>query len=73
MSINGIKYTGDLLCPIGKYALIESLGMLECTNCGAKFPVKEGIPMLLIDDAVLPEGVKDYHDLKCFKDSSRNL
>ena len=33
----------------------------------AKFPVKDGIPLLLIDDAVLPEGVNNIEELKCFK------
>ncbi len=62
-----IKYIDDLVCPIGKYPLIETGDMLECTNCGAKFPVKEGIPMLLIDDAALPEGIKEMSELKCFR------
>ena len=65
-----IKYIEDLVCPIGKYTLKESGDMLECTNCGAKYPVKEGIPLLLIDDAVLPDGIKDIHELKCFKDKN---
>ncbi len=68
--MNGINFIQDLVCPIGKYPLKESGDMLECANCGAKYPVREGIPMLLIDDAVLPEGIKDMHDLKCFKEKN---
>ena len=58
----------DLVCPIGKFPLIQNGDMLICTNCGAKYPVREGIPMLLIDDAILPEGVNEVHELKCFKE-----
>lgn len=65
--MNDVKFIEDIVCPIGKYPLKVSGDMLECTNCGAKFPVKEGIPLLLIDDAVLPEGLKDHSELKCFK------
>lgn len=28
---------------------------LTCTECGRMFPVRDGIPVLLLDDAVLPE------------------
>lgn len=65
-----IKYIDDLVCPIGKYPLRVSGDMLECTNCGAKFPVKENIPMLLIDDAVLPMGINNFEELKCFKEKN---
>ncbi|GDY31310.1 Trm112 family protein [Gandjariella thermophila] len=28
---------------------------LTCTSCGRMFPVRDGIPVLLLDEAVLPE------------------
>ncbi|MEO8514779.1 MAG: Trm112 family protein [Ignavibacteria bacterium] len=65
-----LKYIEDLVCPIGKYPLKESGEMLECSNCGAKYPVREGIPLMLVDDAILPDGVKDMNELKCFKEKS---
>lgn len=57
----------DLVCPIGKYPLRADGDMLVCTNCNAKFPVKDNIPLLLIDDAILPVGVNSINDLKCYK------
>jgi uncharacterized protein YbaR (Trm112 family) len=60
----------DLVCPVGKYPLEFRDGHLICTNCGAKFPVNNGIPDLIIDDAILPEGVSSYNDLKCFQEKS---
>ncbi|MBN8586388.1 MAG: hypothetical protein J0M37_14960 [Ignavibacteria bacterium] len=67
--MNEVKFTDDLVCPLGKYPLKPEGDFLECTNCGAKFPVAEGIPLLLIDDAVLPEGVSRIEELKCYKRS----
>lgn len=57
----------ELVCPMGKYPLTTDGEYLVCTNCGTKFPVKLGIPVLLIDDALLPQGISDYKELKCFK------
>jgi len=65
--MNEINFVDDLVCPLGKFPLKQTGEYLECTNCGAKFPVKEGIPLLLIDDAELPEGVNNIEELKCFK------
>ena len=58
----------DLLrCPIGKASLKIEDENLICTKCGAKFPVKNGIPVLLTDEAKLPEGVKDISGLNCME------
>jgi uncharacterized protein len=57
----------DLVCPIGKYELKHEGDFLVCTNCGAKFPVLDGIPVLIIDDAVLPAGINSPEELKCMK------
>lgn len=64
---NYTKILDELLCPAGKYPLKDEGEFLICTNCGAKYPVKNGIPMLMIDDAVLPDGVNTAQELKCFK------
>jgi hypothetical protein len=29
---------------------------LTCTSCGRQFPVVDGVPVLLLDEAVLPDG-----------------
>ncbi len=59
----------DLVCPIGKHPLVYDGGNLVCPNCSAKFPVNDGIPNLIIDDAVLPAGIDSYEELKCFKET----
>lgn len=55
----------DLICPLGKVALRSENNNLVCSKCGVKFPVIDGIPFLLIDDAILPEGIESVSGLKC--------
>lgn len=57
----------SIRCPIGKAALVQKDGFLACTLCNVKFPVREGIPVLLIDEAILPEGIKDTKELTCLR------
>lgn len=54
-----------LRCPLGNAKLKEEDNYLVCTSCGLKFPVKDGIPDLLLDEAILPEGVKAITELVC--------
>lgn len=51
-----------LACPADKGSLreIENISRLECLKCGRKYPVRQGIPTMLIDEAEMPpvEGKK---------------
>ena len=42
-----------LVCPVDKGELVEleEAKQLECKKCGRRYPVKEGIPVMLIDEA----------------------
>lgn len=42
-----------LVCPVDKADLIEDeVAMrLECTECGRRYPVRDGIPIMLVDQA----------------------
>ena len=57
-----------LRCPLGQAKLRQEKEALVCEKCGVKFPVREGIPVMLIHEATLPEGVKSVEDLPCQKD-----
>ena len=58
----------DLVCPAGKYDLVQEGERLKCVNCGAEFPIIDGIPSLIIDDAVLPAGIESPAGLKCMRE-----
>lgn len=64
--MNG-KYD-DLVCPIGKFPLKHEASMLICTNCGVGFKIIDSIPDLQIEDIILPSGINDISELKCYKE-----
>jgi uncharacterized protein len=42
-----------LVCPVDKADLTENVEAmrLECTECGRRYPVRDGIPIMLADQA----------------------
>ena len=42
-----------LVCPNDRGELdhLESEGILACRSCGYRYPIREGIPVMLIDEA----------------------
>jgi uncharacterized protein YbaR (Trm112 family) len=42
-----------LVCPVDKSDLTEdeAASRLVCTACGRRYPVRDGIPVMLIDEA----------------------
>jgi uncharacterized protein YbaR (Trm112 family) len=57
-----------LRCPLGKAELKMNGETLVCTKCGVIFSIVDDIPVLLMDEAKLPDGVKDISELKCRKE-----
>ncbi len=33
----------------------QERSLLKCTGCGLAFPVREGIPVMLLDEAIKPD------------------
>jgi uncharacterized protein len=46
-----------IVCPDchGTLAVDDAAGELVCTSCGLAYPVRDGIPILLVDEARRPE------------------
>ena len=54
-----------LRCPMGKSKLRQKEESLVCEKCGVRFDVRDGIPVMLINEATLPEGIEKVEDLPC--------
>lgn len=61
MSVDPLGIPAELLavlaCPApdhGELEVDEPGARLVCTSCGRAYPVRDGIPVLLLDEASLP-------------------
>jgi len=43
-----------LACPVCKDAVVQEEDAIVCLKCARRYPVKEGIPVMLIEEAKLP-------------------
>ena len=51
-----------LACPCDAHAPVrpdEATGRIVCTSCGRSFEVRDGIPVMLLDEATDPTGPED--------------
>ncbi|MDV5122055.1 MAG: Trm112 family protein [Candidatus Scalindua sp.] len=44
-----------LACPLCKAEVRLENDKIVCTKCGRRYPVKDDIPVMLIDEAEMPE------------------
>jgi uncharacterized protein len=44
-----------LCCPADKGDVIEKGGWIVCLKCGRKYPIRDGIPIMLIEEAEKPD------------------
>jgi uncharacterized protein YbaR (Trm112 family) len=42
-----------LVCPVCKTALTEKNDALKCNQCRRVYPVRDGIPIMLVDQATI--------------------
>jgi uncharacterized protein YbaR (Trm112 family) len=43
-----------LVCPLDKAAVRPEGARLVCEECGRAYPVRDGIPIMIIDEAEMP-------------------
>ena len=48
------KLLDILACPLCKTPVKEEGDRLVCTHCGRRYPVRDGIPVMLIEEAEGP-------------------
>ncbi len=53
-----------LACPCPAHAPLTLLGAdgLRCTSCGRTYPIRDGIPVLLLDEAVAGTPVPEQNE-----------
>ncbi len=40
-----------LICPVCRGSVKEENGKIVCSSCGRRYPVEDGIPVMLADEA----------------------
>lgn len=45
-----------LACPVDHAPLRDETERLVCSGCGRRYPVRDGIPVMLVEEAELPSG-----------------
>jgi uncharacterized protein YbaR (Trm112 family) len=61
-------------CPIDprrESPLTRDRDQIVCDGCGVRYPVKNGIPVLIADEATLPAGCTSVASLPCQRRSSK--
>ena len=53
-----------LVCPLTRSPLRDEGDFLVATVGGLRYPVRDGIPVLLVDEAQLPEGISSIDEFK---------
>ena len=57
-----------LRCPMNPAnPVVEVENGLQCTSCKTIFPINNGIPCFLADEAILPNNARTLNDLPCRK------
>ena len=62
-----------LRCPLDpkrEARLREEGDRLVCERCRLKFPIKDGFPVLVLEEAELPAGCESTSDLPCQREGS---
>jgi uncharacterized protein YbaR (Trm112 family) len=67
-------FLAQLRCPLDpqrEATLSRNEQQLVCDNCHACFPIKQGLPVLVPDEAELPEGMREVSQLPCQRRENR--
>jgi len=62
-----LDYLRCPLDPLREATLSRENQSLVCSGCRASFPVRNGLPILIPDEAELPAGIDDPAKLPCVK------
>jgi uncharacterized protein len=63
-----------LRCPLDparEATLSRDEQQLVCERCSVRFPIKQGLPVLIPDEGDLPEGTREVSQLPCQRAANR--
>lgn len=67
-------FLNQLRCPIDperEATLSRVEQQLVCSGCRVCFPIKQGLPVLVPDEAELPDGMREVSQLPCQRRENR--
>ena len=44
-----------LACPVCKSEVSQDGNFIVCSKCGRRYPIKDGIPVMLSDESIMPD------------------
>ena len=51
--------------PARSARLVQTENQLVCERCGLRFQVRDGLPVMIVEEAELPPGCRGLTDLPC--------
>jgi uncharacterized protein len=65
------KLLAILRCPLNpsKTRLLPENDHLVCERCALRFPIRDGLPILVVEEAELPPGCESTSQLPCQRES----
>ncbi len=67
-------FLAQLRCPIDperEATLTRDEQQLVCSGCSVHFAIKQGLPILVPDEAELPDGMREVSQLPCQRRANR--
>jgi uncharacterized protein len=60
-----------LRCPLdpSQSKLVDGGDHLHCERCGLRFRIRDGFPVLIVEEAELPPGCESIDELPCKKEA----
>jgi uncharacterized protein YbaR (Trm112 family) len=60
-------FLAQLRCPLdpNRACLTAEDAALICQRCGLKYPIRDGLPVMIVEEAQLPVGCSSLEDLPC--------
>jgi uncharacterized protein YbaR (Trm112 family) len=67
------EFLESLRCPLNPSVLLRvDANHLECERCALKFFIRDGFPVMVVEEAALPPGCESIGQLACQRDQKQS-